>query len=143
MFKTFKFNIQNPNTPPILSKAKDSPLLVHQTHIHYLHHLLEHCCCNTCLIFTSICGFNYYYSSSSSLSSFVELHMFIHLSMNMYPICSSSCGLQKWKQNEVSLFFSFSPFPFGFIPSPRIDYLFSWAMVGSCHGDPLFQLVDT
>jgi len=71
---TFMFNVRNLGTcqhSPIRSKAKGSPLLIHGTHNHYLHHLLEQCCCNTFLIFTSICGFN-------SSSSFVELHMFTY-----------------------------------------------------------------
>lgn len=86
------------NTPPYEAKLRAPPLLIHHTHIHYLHHLLEHYCCNTFLFFFFFLCFFFFYGTP-----------YLHLSMNMYPICGSSCGLKKWKQNEVTFSFFFAP----------------------------------
>jgi hypothetical protein len=73
----------------------------------------------------------------------MELHIFTY-----QWICTQfvvvHVDLKNGSKMKCHFFFFLPPsFPFGIIPSPRIDYLFSWALVGSCHGDPLFQLVDT
>lgn len=100
------------NTPPYEAKLRAPPLLIHHTHIHYLHHLLEHYCCNTFLFFFFFLCFFFFYGTP-----------YLHLSMNMYPICGSSCGLKKWKQNEVSLFFFFPPPPISLQDHPQVPEL--------------------
>ncbi len=136
MFKAFMFNVSNSRTcqhSPIRSKAKGSPHCLFIILIFIIY-----------IIFLNTIVATLFYSSSSSYvsSSFMELHIFTY-----QWICTQfvvvHVDLKNGSKMKGRFFFLPPSFPFGIIPSPRIDYLFSWALVGSCHGDPLFQLVDT